>query len=138
MLNHRFLFGLVLATTLASSILADDQKPKPDPTGVVIERRGPPEGGDFKIDYLIKLKGETKFTRYLASISGYRSTAVEGEIIHWKNDGFVLEVVRPTQVRFIGKKGADGKVVPVVEVKFESKDLRPDQLPTVVTKKQKG
>src|SRR5262249_30869637 len=114
-----------------ATVATSDDKPLPSPPGVVIDLRGPPDV-PLKLDVYITLEGQKDPTRYPVSCSGWDPTAVKGEIVFWKNAGYVLEKVGETQVRFVGKKDKDGKLIPVVGVKFESKDLRPDQLPTVV------
>jgi hypothetical protein len=103
--------------------------------GVVVDFRGPPERANFKLDYLFTFEGQKEPVRNTVSYGGYSSVVRDGTIFTWEVGGYVVEKAGSTQMRFIGKKDKDGKVVPIRDVKFESKDLRPDQLPTVVRTK---
>jgi hypothetical protein len=103
--------------------------------GVVVDFRGPPERANFKLDYTVVFEGKHEPHRRTVSHGGYSSTVHRGDIISWELQGYVVEKVGQTQMRIIGRKGPDGRVIPARDVKFESKDLRPDQLPTVVRAK---
>jgi hypothetical protein len=122
-------FSILLTIIFAAVATPDDKKLSPK--GVVIDLCGPPQDGNFKLDYLITLEGEKMPTRHTLSCAGW-DTDAEGNIVFWGNSEFILEKVSDTQVRFVGKKGPAGKIIPVVNIKLESKDLRPEQLPKVV------
>lgn len=126
-------FALIISS--AGGGPREDQKPVPKVAGVVIDLRGPPKGSNFKLDYLITLEGQKEPMRRTVSYGGYQPTIENDPDINlegWRRGDFVVERVNETQMRVVGFKDKTGKVIPVVGIKFESKDLRPEQLPTVV------
>lgn len=131
------LLGIML-TMISATPATTDEKPSTDAKGVVIDLRGPPKDGNFKLDYLITLEGEKEPTRHTVSHAGWVPTALQGHIIGWKGSGFVLEKAGDTRLRFVGKLGPDGKLVPVVRIELESKDLSPKELPMIVNDPNKG
>lgn len=126
---------LILGTALTvifATVATSEDKPPPKPAGVLVELRGPPEGGNFDIDVYVTVEGRAKPQHNPAGFVGYSATALKFHSHFWRAGGYVVEAVGESQLRFVGWKDKNGKVIPVVGVRFESKDLRPDQLPTVV------
>jgi hypothetical protein len=128
---------LLLSTTITlifATVATTDDKPPATAKGVVIDLRGPPEDvDDIKIDFLITLEGQKEPTRHAVS-GGWEPTALMFWIHFWEKAGYVVEKAGETRIRFVGWKDKNGKVTPVVGIKFESKHLRPEQFPTVVPK----
>jgi hypothetical protein len=105
------------------------------PTGVVVDFRSPPERANISMDFIITLDGQKEPVRHRVSYGGYSPIPGDGTKISWELQGYVVEKAGPTHMRFVGRKGKDGKLIPVRDIKFESPDLTPDQLPTVVRPK---
>jgi hypothetical protein len=126
----------LLGAPAGGRVAAEDPPPqRPKPAGVVVDYRGPPERANFSVDIIVTLEGQKEPHRRTVSYGGYSSIPGDGEKISWELQGYVVEKAGPTHLRFIGRKGKDGKVIPVRDIKFESPDLTPDQLPTVVRPK---
>jgi hypothetical protein len=130
-----FLAKVALACFAAQGPLAGG-KPAPAgpenlPRGVVIDFRGPPEGGKYSWVEVFYLEGRKEPKRIEVSGGGYSSHALHGVKWAYEIEGFVVRRVGDTQLEIVGLKMKDGKLLRVRKMEFQSPSLPTMLLPRV-------
>ncbi len=106
-------------------------QPGATPRGVVIDFKGPPEGGKFSWVEVFYLAGRAEPKRIEVSGGGYSSHALHGKKWSYEIEGFVVRKVGDTKLELLGWKDKDGKLIPIRRMEFQSPSLPTDQLPKV-------
>jgi hypothetical protein len=126
-----FVVGFALTCPAISAMLTADEPNSSPPKGVVIDYRGPPEGGNFTLVRRIYLEGIMIPTQDTITFSAFQSRLTAGEQYSMKLKGFIVRKVGQTQLEVTCWKGKEGKVIPVRRITFKSPHLSPEQLPKV-------